>query len=99
MHTNRRDLLLAGCCAGSTALLGTVATRLWAEGANPPPETTTIRLAKNPTICIAPQYVVSDLLNGEGFTNVVYVQSDAGVEQAKALANGDLDATLHFSGP
>ena len=99
MHTNRRDLLLAGCCAASSALFWSVATRLWAEGANPPPETTTIRLAKNPTICIAPQYVVSDLLNGEGFTNVVYVQSDAGVEQAKALANGDLDATLHFSGP
>jgi len=99
MHTNRRDLLLAGCCAASTALFWTVATRLWAEGANPPPETTTIRLAKNPTICIAPQYVVSDLLSAEGFTNVVYVQSDAGVEQSKALANGDLDFTLHFSGP
>jgi NitT/TauT family transport system substrate-binding protein len=67
-----------------------------------PPETTTIRLAKNPSICIAPQYVVSDLLNAEGFTNVVYVQSDAGVEQAKSLAqiaNADIDATLHFSGP
>ena len=99
MHTNRRDLLLAGCCAASTALFWTVATRLRAEGPNPPPETTTIRLAKNPTICIAPQYVVSDLLSAEGFTNVVYVQSDAGVEQAKAVANGDIDFTLHFSGP
>ena len=99
MHTNRRDLLLAGCCGASTALFWSVAARLRAEGLNPPPETTTIRLAKNPTICIAPQYVVSDLLNAEGFTNVVYVQSDAGVEQAKAVANGDLDFTLHFSGP
>jgi NitT/TauT family transport system substrate-binding protein len=99
MHTNRRDLLLAGCCAASTALVWGVATRLRAEGSNPPPETTTIRLAKNPAICIAPQYVVSDLLSAEGFTNVVYVQSDAGVEQAKAVANGDLDFTLHFSGP
>jgi len=99
MHTNRRDLLLAGCCGASTALFGSVATRLWAEGLNAPPETTTIRLAKNPALCMAPQYVVSDLLNEEGFTNVIYVQSDAGVEQAKALANGDLDATLHFSGP
>ena len=99
MHTNRRDLLLAGCCAASTALVWSVSTRLRAEGPNPPPETTTIRLAKNQTICIAPQYVVSDLLSAEGFTNVVYVQSDAGVEQAKAVANGDLDFTLHFSGP
>ena len=98
MHTNRRDLLLAGCCAASTALFWGVAARLRAQEANPP-ETTTIRLAKNPTICIAPQYVVSDLLSAEGFTNVVYVQSDAGVEQAKAVANGDIDFTLHFSGP
>jgi NitT/TauT family transport system substrate-binding protein len=99
MHTNRRNLLLAGACAASTALFWSVADRLRAEGPNPPPETTTIRLAKNPVICIAPQYVVSDLLNAEGFTNVVYVQSDAGVEQTKAVGKGDLDFTLHFSGP
>jgi NitT/TauT family transport system substrate-binding protein len=43
--------------------------------------------------------VVSDLLNAEGFTNVVYVESDAGVEQTKAIAKGDIDFTLHFSGP
>jgi NitT/TauT family transport system substrate-binding protein len=99
MQTNRRDLLLAGACAASTAILWSPVTRLSAEGPNPRPETTTIRLAKNPVICIAPQYVVSDLLNAEGFTNVVYVQSDAGVEQTKAVGKGDLDFTLHFSGP
>jgi NitT/TauT family transport system substrate-binding protein len=99
MHTNRRGLLLAGSCCASTALFWSLAARLRAEGLDAPPETTTIRLAKNPSICIAPQYVVSDLLNDEGFTNVVYVQSDAGVEQTKAVAKGDLDFTLHFSGP
>jgi NitT/TauT family transport system substrate-binding protein len=99
MQTNRRDLLLAGACAASTAILWSPVTRLSAEGPNPRPETTTIRLAKNPVICIAPQYVVSDLLNAEGFTNVVYVQSDAGVEQTKAVGKGDIDFTLHFSGP
>ncbi len=99
MHTNRRDLLLAGACAASTALFGGVAARLRAEESNPPPETTTIRLAKNPSICIAPQYVVSDLLNAEGFPDVVYVESDAGLEQTKAIAKGDIDFTLHFSGP
>ena len=99
MHTNRRDLLLVGACAASTALFWGAAARLSAEEPNPPPETTTIRLAKNPSICIAPQYVVSDFLNAEGISNVVYVQSDAGLEQAKAVADGDLDFTLHFSGP
>src|SRR5689334_14614081 len=99
MQPNRRDLLWVGCCAASNAILWSVATRLRAEGPNPPPEITTIRLAKSPAICIAPQYVVSDLLNAEGFTNVVYVQTDAGVEQARAVANGDLDFTQHYSGP
>ncbi|MBR0715785.1 ABC transporter substrate-binding protein [Bradyrhizobium liaoningense] len=99
MHTNRRDLLLAGASVASTALFWNVAARLRAEELNAPPETTTIRLGKRPSICIAPQYVVSDLLNAEGFTNVVYVEAEAGETQAKALANGDLDFTLHFSGP
>ena len=99
MHTNRRDLLLAGACAASTALFWSVAARLRAEEPNPPPETSTIRLAKIPSICIAPQYVVSDLLNAEGFTNVAYVESDPGVEGARAIANGDVDLTLQFSGP
>jgi NitT/TauT family transport system substrate-binding protein len=99
MHPNRRDLLSAGACAGSTALFWSVAAKLGAEESDPAPETTTIRLAKNPSICIAPQYVVSDLLNAEGFAKVVYVESDAGLEQTKAVANGDLDFTLHFSGP
>ncbi|MCK1302775.1 ABC transporter substrate-binding protein [Bradyrhizobium sp. 24] len=99
MNTNRRDLLLAGACAATTALFASAAARLAAEESAQPPETTTIRLAKNASICIAPQYVVSDLLNAEGFTNVVYVESDAGVEQTRAIAKGDIDFTLHFSGP
>ena len=98
MHTNRRDLLLAGASAASTALFWSVAARLRAEGSNPPPETTTIRLAKGPSICLAPLYVVSDLLNAEGFTNVVYVETD-GVAYRKKLGKGDLDFTLDFSGP
>jgi NitT/TauT family transport system substrate-binding protein len=105
MHTNRRDLLLAGACAASTALFWSAASRLRAEEPNAPPEMTTIRLAKSPSICIAPQYVVSDLLNAEGFTNGVHVESGisvepgSGVAQWKSLGKGDLDFTLDFSGP
>jgi NitT/TauT family transport system substrate-binding protein len=99
MHTNRRELLVAGAYTASTALFWSLAARLKADQSDPPPETTTVRLAKGPSICIAPQYVVSDLLNAEGFTNVVYIESDAGVRQTKAIANGDLDLALHFSGP
>ena len=98
MHANRRDLLLAGACAASAALVGSMAVRLGAEESNPRPEITTIRLSKNQGICIAPQYVVSDLLNAEGFTNVVYVQVDGGVAQTSAVANGDLDFGIDYSG-
>ena len=94
MHTNRRDLLLAGACAASTALFWSAAARLRAEGSNPPPETTTIRLAKSPSICIAPQYVVSDLLNAEGFTNVVYVETELGVV-AMSKADRERRSRLH----
>jgi NitT/TauT family transport system substrate-binding protein len=62
-----------------------------------PPETTTVRLAKNRTLCIAPQYVVEDLLHLEGFTDVRYVASDAGRGQSEAIARGDIDLTVQFS--
>jgi len=104
MHANRRDFLLGGACAASTALFWSAA-RLRAEGTDPPPETTTIRLGKSPSICIAPQYVVSDLLTAEGITKVdyletaTYVEPGSGVVQNKALGKGDLDFYLNFSGP
>ncbi|MGO4511883.1 hypothetical protein CT676_32815 [Bradyrhizobium sp. MOS001] len=92
-HSSHFLQLVAGACAASAAVFGSVAARLRAEESNPPPETTTIRLAKKPSICIAPQYVVSDLLNAEGISKLVYVESDAGVEQTKAIAKGDIDIT------
>jgi NitT/TauT family transport system substrate-binding protein len=102
MRTSRRDLLLAGCCAAATPLLWSMNTRLRAEEPDPPPETTTIRLAKSPSLCIAPVYVVSDLLNAEGFTNVVHVETGffGGTDQDKAMwSSSDADFNLNFSGP
>jgi len=64
-----------------------------------PPETTTIRLARNPSICIAPQYIVEEFRQAEGFTEVRYVTSDAGLRQSAAIATGEIDLTLHFSAP
>jgi NitT/TauT family transport system substrate-binding protein len=43
--------------------------------AEPPPETTTVRLEKLPIICFAPQYVCEALLRAEGFTDVRYVDT------------------------
>ena len=38
--------------------------------AEPPPETTTLRLVQISGICIAPMYVAEELLRSEGFTDV-----------------------------
>jgi NitT/TauT family transport system substrate-binding protein len=64
--------------------------------ADAPPETTSLRLAKIPGICIAPAYVAEELLNAEGFTDVRYVPAEAGVANARMLARGELDFVVNF---
>ena len=46
-----------------------------------------------------PQYVVGDLLAAEGITQVDYVVTDAGPLLSEAIASGQIDFALHFSGP
>lgn len=83
---NRRRFL-AGLTAAAASLVG-APTRAFPER---PPETTRIRLAKTPSICLAPQYVVEELLRAEGFTEVDYVVAGAGAATASAVANGEID--------
>ena len=66
--------------------------------AEPPPETATISLSKYPGICIAPQYIVGDLLRAEGFTEIRYVPLPAAF-QSDQLARGEADFSLHFAAP
>src|SRR5437870_12841177 len=74
MDLDRRRFLGTLSSAGTAGLC---ATNSVAEEA--PPETTTIRLAKNQSLCIQPQYVAEDLLRAEGSTTVSYVMTDGGV--------------------
>ena len=90
---DRRRFLAALSSAGAAGLFG--APTSFAQEA--PPETTTIRLARVCSICIAPQYVVGAMLQAEGFTDIRYVTTDAGLGQSKMLARGEIDLTLHFS--
>jgi NitT/TauT family transport system substrate-binding protein len=62
-------------------------------------ETTTIRLAKNAGICIAPQYAAEELLRAEGFTDVRYVFTEPGIPQAEAIGHGDVDFSVNFVAP
>jgi len=68
--------------------------------AEPPPETTKVRLADNVTggACIAPQYVVQDLLQAEGFTDVQYLKLRGRVAMNKALLSGDIDINVESVG-
>ena len=62
-----------------------------------PPETTTVRLAKIPGICIAPQYVADELLRAEGFTDIRYVATTPGIPAALSLAHGEVDFTANYA--
>jgi NitT/TauT family transport system substrate-binding protein len=78
----------------STGALGLVGNHTsFAEEA--PPETKTIRLIKNPGICIAPQYVADELLRAEGFTDIQHVMR-SGAVMAEAIGRGEVDLSLHF---
>jgi NitT/TauT family transport system substrate-binding protein len=92
---NRRRFLATLSSAGAASLIGTSRPL----GQESPPETTTVRLAKVTGTCIAPQYVAEELLRLEGFTNVQYVLSDAGIGQSKVIARGDVDFSLNFAAP
>jgi NitT/TauT family transport system substrate-binding protein len=91
----RRRQFLKAVAAGSAGLVP-LAPRLTV--AEPPPETTRLRLIKSTSICWAPQYVAEDLLRGEGFKEITYVGHPAGAVSIRLTA-GEADMSLNFVGP
>jgi NitT/TauT family transport system substrate-binding protein len=93
---SRRKFLAELTLAGTTGLLGLRPRPLAAE---PPPETTKLRLLKETgRVCWAPQYMAEDLLRAEGFADVTYVDFPGG-PVAEYLAAAKADLSLHFVGP
>jgi len=92
---NRREFLNALGLAASTAL----GLRSASAAAEPPPETTKLRLVKIPSICQAPQYVAEALLRAEGFTDVQYVPKSGALGITEALASGEANISNHFVAP
>jgi NitT/TauT family transport system substrate-binding protein len=84
---NRR-CFMAGLSAAAVGLVSSP-TSLHAE---PPPETTTIRLPAIPAACQAPFYLAEELLYEEGFAEVRYVPTT--FVSVGMVADGDVD----FSG-
>src|SRR5215510_3819334 len=87
---SRRRFLCGVTLAGTAGFLGVPPRPAAAE---PPLETTTLRLIKLSGICIAPQYVAEALLRAEGFADVQYVERD---DTQQALASGEVDIGLGF---
>lgn len=95
-HWKRREFLGGLTLTGIAGLLGLGPER---AGAEPPPETTTLRLLHTPSICMAPQHVAEEFLRGEGFTDVQYLKREATIELFKALGSGEAQISMAFAGP
>jgi NitT/TauT family transport system substrate-binding protein len=83
----RRDFMRGLTAATAVGLAG---VNVRPAGAEPPPETTRIRIAKVPAICLAPMYVAEEMLRSEGFTDVQYVEMDL-PQIANSVAEGATD--------
>jgi len=71
--------------------------RARAATAEPPSETTRLRLFLTRGLCLAPLYVAEELLKAEGFTDLAYRPATERI--AKALASGQGDLGMDFIGP
>jgi hypothetical protein len=88
---SRRDFLAALSAAGAASVLG-------ARGAvaENPPETTTIRLRREPGfICSAPTYIAEELLRAEGFSDIHYVPAQSGLSLTQVITRGEIDFALY----
>jgi NitT/TauT family transport system substrate-binding protein len=93
MFQTRRRFLGGLSGIGAAALLRTPALAI--EGS---PETTSVRLPDAaPGICIAPEYVVADLLRAEGFTKIDRVALPQDLNVPDVIAHGMIDFGLNFA--
>ena len=79
-----RRHFLAGLSALGAAGLGGARGALADEG---PLETTSIRIYRDPSICVAPGQIADALLQAEGFTDIRYVRTS----HLDAVARGEVD--------
>jgi NitT/TauT family transport system substrate-binding protein len=86
--SGRRRFLAMSSALGAAPLLGVPRS----AAAEPPPETTKIRLVHAPAICLAPQYLAEEFLRLEGFTDVEYVKNWTGWP-SKSLDENQADFT------
>lgn len=92
-ESSRRGFLRCASALGAAGLTALYRRPAWAE---PPPETTRIRLVKA-SLCTAPEYLAEDLLRAEGFSDVQYLDDDVReIGTSKLLATGAADINMSF---
>ena len=88
---SRREFVRDITIAGAASALGVSHSVFAAEA---PPETRRLTLVRDPTICLAPQYVAEELLKDEGFTDVRYLPLETGLGIGDMLASGKADLSM-----
>jgi NitT/TauT family transport system substrate-binding protein len=91
---SRRRFLTSLSLAGGAGLVD-LRRSLSAE---PPPETTTVRLPRwvDASYCWAGAYVAGELMRAEGLTDVRYVEADRSVDHSEWIARGETDFSVNF---
>src|SRR5262245_37755425 len=88
---SRRTFMYGASALTAASLLG-IPRRVRAE---PPPETTRLRLVKLPVICLSPECLAEELLRLEGFTEIEYVEIEQNSASDLLLADkADITATV-----
>ena len=87
---NRREFVRRLTLGGTAGLARLVQGEANAEV---PLESPRLRLTQTPVLCVAPQYVASELLRAEGFVDLQYVKREGDFQQwqRQALLSGEVD--------
>jgi NitT/TauT family transport system substrate-binding protein len=93
MTYSRRRFLTTLSLAGAAGLVRAPPV-FAAEGR---PETTAVRMVRDPGICLAPQYAAEELLRAEGLVDISYLEAPSDADTAQIIARGEGDFTLNFA--
>jgi NitT/TauT family transport system substrate-binding protein len=102
MQSRRRfltDVAFAGAAGLGGAGVAGLGSGRKSLAAEPPPETTKLRLLEQPATCFAPEWVARELLHDEGFTDVQYLTWGKDTQAywaEKNLLSGVIDISLSF---
>ena len=91
---SRREFLSTAALAGAGTILRVQSESLAAE---PPAETTRIRLIVGTHCNAGPCYMAQQFLSSEGFSDVQYIRSKGGRDDEKLLAAGEADLDPSFA--